>query len=60
MNALKRLIGVLRKGGRLAIAHSSSWSDINNIHRSGDDTVCNDYLPDMDIMRKMIIFNRVV
>lgn len=53
MNALKRLSGVLKKGGRLAIAHSSSRNNINNIHHSGDDAVCNDYLPDMEDMKKM-------
>jgi demethylmenaquinone methyltransferase/2-methoxy-6-polyprenyl-1,4-benzoquinol methylase len=52
--ALKILSKVLRKGGRLAVAHSDSAKKINGVHMNGGVEVGNDFLPRMELLRQMM------
>ena len=51
--ALSEMSRVLKKGGRLFICHTSSRSEINEIHRSVPE-VENDTIPDAEEMRTLI------
>ena len=53
VGALSALSGCLRKGGRLAIAHSDSKEHINSVHHEGGKEIRNDFLPDVTIMEEL-------
>ncbi len=52
--ALRSMSGVLRKGGRLMIAHSSSKDFINDVHRHGGEEISKDFLPPAEIMTELL------
>ncbi|XES77956.1 MAG: class I SAM-dependent methyltransferase [Candidatus Bathyarchaeia archaeon] len=52
--ALKILSKALRKGGRIAVAHSDSAKKINGVHMNGGVEVGNDFLPRMGLLRQMM------
>jgi demethylmenaquinone methyltransferase/2-methoxy-6-polyprenyl-1,4-benzoquinol methylase len=52
--ALKILSKALRKGGRLAVAHSDSAKKINGVHMNGGVEVGNDFLPSMELLKQMM------
>ena len=52
--AIKRLSRALRKGGRLAIAHSDSAEKINGIHMDGGVEIENDFLPSMELLKQVM------
>lgn len=52
--ALQILSRALRKGGRLAVAHSDSAKKINGVHMSGGVEIGNDFLPRMEILKQMM------
>jgi demethylmenaquinone methyltransferase/2-methoxy-6-polyprenyl-1,4-benzoquinol methylase len=52
--ALKILTKALKKGGRLAVAHSDSAKKINGVHMNGGVEVGNDFLPSMDRLKQMM------
>jgi demethylmenaquinone methyltransferase/2-methoxy-6-polyprenyl-1,4-benzoquinol methylase len=52
--ALKILTKALKKGGRLAVAHSDSAKKINGVHMNGGVEVGNDLLPSMDRLKQMM------
>jgi demethylmenaquinone methyltransferase/2-methoxy-6-polyprenyl-1,4-benzoquinol methylase len=52
--ALKILSKALRKGGRLAVAHSDSAKKINGVHMNGGVAVGNDFLPSMELLKQMM------
>lgn len=52
--ALKILTKALRRGGRLAVAHSDSAKKINGVHISGGVEIENDFLPKMDLLKQMM------
>jgi ubiquinone/menaquinone biosynthesis C-methylase UbiE len=52
--ALKILTKALKKGGRLAVAHSDSAKKINGVHMNGGVEVRNDFLPSMDRLKQMM------
>lgn len=53
IGAIAVLTRALKPGGLLCIAHSSSKDHINHVHEAGGREICNDYLPDMDVMVEM-------
>ena len=57
MEAIHILSHALVRGGTLTIAHSSSKDHINKVHNSGGEEICNDYLPDLDVMEEMFSAN---
>ncbi|MGD6851003.1 MAG: class I SAM-dependent methyltransferase [Candidatus Bathyarchaeia archaeon] len=52
--ALKILARALKKGGRLAVAHSDSAKKINGVHMSGGVEICNDFLPSMENLKQLM------
>lgn len=46
--AIKKFYRMLKKGGKLAIAHSQSRDEINNLHKNLPEPVKNHFLPPMD------------
>jgi hypothetical protein len=52
--AIKILSRALRKGGRLALAHSDSAKNINVVHMNGGVEVRNDFLPSMELLKQMM------
>ncbi len=52
--ALNILTKALRRGGRLVVAHSDSAKKINGVHMSGGVEIENDFLPNMDLLKKMM------
>ena len=53
VRAIRALAGTLVRGGKLAIAHSSSKEFINGVHREGGKEISKDFLPDADIMSEL-------
>lgn len=51
--ALTEIYRILKNNGILYICHSSSKESINNIHRSIPH-VCNDIIPDLNIMKNLL------
>ena len=52
--AIRILSRVLRKGGRLAVAHSDSVKKINEIHMKGGVEIGKDFLPNMELLKQMM------
>jgi ubiquinone/menaquinone biosynthesis C-methylase UbiE len=52
--ALKILSKALKKGGRLAVAHSDSAKKINEVHMNGGTEIGNDFLPSMESLKQMM------
>ena len=52
--AIKILSRALKKGGRLAVAHSDSAETINGVHMSSGVEVGNDLLPSMERLKQMM------
>jgi ubiquinone/menaquinone biosynthesis C-methylase UbiE len=52
--ALKILSRALKKGGRLAVAHSDSAKKINMVHLNGGVEIGNDLLPRMKLLKQMM------
>lgn len=52
--AIKILSKALRKGGRLAVAHSDSAKKINGVHMNGGAEVGNDFLPSMERLKQLM------
>lgn len=52
--AVRTLTRALRKGGRLAVAHSDSAKKINGIHMEGGVEISNDFLPSMERLKQMM------
>jgi demethylmenaquinone methyltransferase/2-methoxy-6-polyprenyl-1,4-benzoquinol methylase len=52
--ALKILAKALKKGGRLAVAHSDSAKKINGVHMNGGVEIGNDFLPSMEHLKQMM------
>lgn len=52
--AIKILSRALRKGGRLAVAHSDSAENINKVHMNGGVEIKNDFLPSMELLKRMM------
>ena len=57
MEAIHVLSHALVRGGTITIAHSSSKDYINHVHNTGGEEICNDYLPDLDVMEEMFSAN---
>lgn len=53
--AVKRLSEKLKIGGKLTICHSQSREAINNLHKSVDDTVKEDNLPTIEIIKQYFL-----
>jgi ubiquinone/menaquinone biosynthesis C-methylase UbiE len=52
--ALKILSMALKKGGRLAVAHSDSAKKINGVHMNSGAEIGNDFLPSMELLKQMM------
>ena len=52
--ALKILSRALKKGGRLAVAHSDSAKKINGVHMNCGAEIGNDFLPSMELLKRMM------
>lgn len=52
--ALKILSKALKKGGRLAVAHSDAAKKINGIHMNCGAEIGNDFLPSMEVIKQMM------
>jgi ubiquinone/menaquinone biosynthesis C-methylase UbiE len=52
--ALKILSKALKKGGRLAVAHSDSAKKINGVHMNCGAEIGNDFLPSMELLKQMM------
>lgn len=52
--ALKILSKALKRGGHLVVAHSDSAKKINGVHMNGGVEIENDFLPRMEILKKMM------
>ena len=52
--ALKILSKALKKGGRIAVAHSDSAKTINEVHINSGKEVGNDCLPSMELLKQMM------
>lgn len=52
--AIQILTKALKKGGRLAIAHSNSAEKINGVHISAGKEIKNDFLPSMPRLKEMM------
>lgn len=52
--AVRKLAGMVREGGRVAVAHSSSADHINSVHRRSGGSVALDILPPMDRLVEMM------
>ncbi len=57
--AIKILSNVLRKGGRLVVAHSDSADKINGVHMNSGVEIKNDFLPTMKQLKLMMKENRL-
>jgi demethylmenaquinone methyltransferase/2-methoxy-6-polyprenyl-1,4-benzoquinol methylase len=55
--AIQILTKALKKGGRLAIAHSNSAEKINGVHLTGGVEIKNDFLPSMPRLKQMMADN---
>jgi len=53
--AMEILSKALKKGGRLAVAHSDSAKKINGVHMNGGVEIANDFLPSMSLLRRMMV-----
>lgn len=53
--AVQRLSEQLKLGGNLTICHSQSREAINNLHKSADDTVKEDNLPTIEIIKQYFL-----
>jgi len=54
LKAIQVLGDCLRRGGRLAIAHSSSREHVSRVHEEGGAEICTDILPGSEIVRAMM------
>lgn len=54
IQALSQINRVLKKEGRLIIAHALSRDEIQNHHQSSSPVVARDFLPDKNKMRKLL------
>ncbi|MCW4025098.1 MAG: methyltransferase domain-containing protein [Candidatus Bathyarchaeota archaeon] len=52
--AIQILSKALKKGGRLAVAHSDSAKKINGVHMNGGVEIGNDFLPSMEHLKQMM------
>jgi len=52
--ALQILSRALRKGGRIAVAHSDSAKKINGVHMNAGVEIKNDFLPSMEQLKQMM------
>ncbi len=52
--AVRILSRVLRKGGRLAVAHSDSARKINEVHMNGGAEIGKDLLPSIELLKQMM------
>lgn len=52
--AIKILSKALKKGGRLAVAHSDSAKKINGVHMNSGVEIGNDFLPSMELLKQMM------
>lgn len=52
--AVEILSKALKKGGRLAVAHSDSAKKINGVHMSGGVEIGNDFLPSMKQLKQLM------
>ena len=52
--AIRTLSRALRKGGRLAVAHSDSARKINEVHMNGGVEIGSDLLPSMELLKQMM------
>ncbi len=52
--AVKILSKALKKGGRIAVAHSDSADKINGVHMNGGLEIKNDFLPSMEQLKNMM------
>ncbi len=52
--AIEILTKALKKGGRLAVAHSNSADKINGVHMSGGIEIKNDFLPRMEKLKQLM------
>jgi len=52
--AIKILSRALRKGGRLAVAHSDSAEKINGVHINGGVAIKKDFLSSMELLKQMM------
>lgn len=57
MGAIRVMSRALVKGGTFTIAHSSSKEHINYVHNTGGKEICNDYLPELSIMKELFSAN---
>ena len=55
--AVKILVNALKKGGRLAVAHSNSADKINGVHMSSGVEIKNDFLPSMEKLKQLLTEN---
>jgi demethylmenaquinone methyltransferase/2-methoxy-6-polyprenyl-1,4-benzoquinol methylase len=55
--AVQILAKALKKGGRLAVAHSDSAQKINGVHMNGGVEIKNDFLPSMQQLKQMLTEN---
>lgn len=53
--AISILSDHLKSGGKLMIAHSSSKTHINEVHRSGGEVISNDFLPKIEDLKLMMV-----
>lgn len=53
--AIKKLSGKLKKGGRLMVCHSQSRNAINRLHKKIEGAVQKDHLPTMDRMSQYFL-----
>ncbi len=52
--AIQILVKALKKGGRLAVAHSDSAQKINGVHINGGVEIKNDFLPRMEQLQALM------
>ncbi len=55
LRALSEMVRVLRRGGKLFIAHLHSIEEINQLHKHIGGPVSNDFLPSPDEFRRLLI-----
>ncbi len=53
-SAIKILSKALKRGGRLAVAHSDSAKKINGVHLNGGVEISNDFLPSMKNLKQIM------
>lgn len=54
-NAVNILGSYLKAGGRLTICHSRNREAVNSFHRNSHPAVAEDYLPDLDAVKELLI-----